>query len=224
VSALTESLEKLCAELEAMKFESDGHSIKVTDVHEKFADVLTPEASKLLEHDIKSTIGVKEWNEPLPDDPGEWIRRVEYTRAVYLSVTARSPEGMARAGKLIYEEVNKLAAAGLLRGALCRLSALRISDNPGGLDIVETEGGLPATAFFCFPHVPMEVKVEGPYFTEEGGMPVDLEPELKPVVVKRTSLVAQLESLVAEETIAEMERCNPEAPCFIDSCPKCSAG
>jgi hypothetical protein len=101
---------------------------------------------------------------------------------------------------------------------------LRLSDTPGGLSIYETAGGKPATAIFCFPHVPMEAKVEGPYFTEEGGLPVDLEPELKPVIVKEVTFKEQLEAKAAEERIAKMEACCTVDPCFVDSCPKCSAG
>jgi hypothetical protein len=229
VSNLVEKLEKLAAELEAMPKENGYADLKVTDIHEKFAHVLTPAAAEALSKDIHSTIGVKEWNEKVAETiyegegaaVADYIRRVEYTRAVYLSVTARSPEGMERAGKLIYEEVNKLAEAGLLRGNLCRLSMLRITDAPPGLSKVELGPGKPGIAFFCFPHVPMEAKVEGPYFTEEGGMPVDLEPELKPAVISSVSLVEQME---AEVRIAAMERCCIETPCFVDACPKCSAG
>lgn len=204
--------------------------LSINSIHEEFKHVLTPEAAEALAAPIYSTIGVRESLSPVKcpcgSPPEHNTKSVEYTRSVYLSLIARSPEGIARAAKLIYEEVNKLASKGLVKGHLALLSTLKLA-HPAAADlsIVELGPGLPATAIFCFPHVPMELKLEGPYFVEEGSVGhIDLEPELEPKVLKRTSVVAQMQAKMAAETIAEMERCCPEAPCFVDECGKCSGG
>lgn len=232
--SIHEKLEKLCNEVEEhiAKEPPGAADLHITSIHEEFKHLLNPEALKALENPIHSTIGVWQKDVPVggaltPTGPvTEYVRQVDYTRSVYLSAIARSPEGIAKGAKLIYEEVNKLAEGGLLKGNLALLSTLKLA-HPAQVDlsIVKLGPGLPATAIFCFPHVPMGTKVEGPLYCEEGSMPsVDLEPELEPKVLERTSVVSLIQQQAAEERIAEMERCCPEAPCFVDSCPKCSAG
>jgi hypothetical protein len=233
MSDVVEQLEELVKGVEehlAKEPPATGTHLEVTNLHEEYKHILTTPARQALEHSIPSTIGVRQMDGgtecPCGNPPPHHTKDVEYTRSVYLSVIARSPEGIAKAAKLIYEEVNKLSEQGLLKGNLCLLSALKLA-HPAMLDlsIVKLGPGLPATAIFCFPHVPLEAKVEGPLFCEEGQGPrLDLEPELEPVVLERTTIISLIQQQEAAERIAEMERCCIETPCFVDSCPKCSAG
>lgn len=117
MNTLIENLQKLCKQLEEMKF-PEAPALHIESLHERFKDILTPEAAATLEPLKATTLHA------FDAERGP----AGYSRAIYLSAIIHSPEGIEKAGRLLYSEVNKLAALGVLCGHLTKLSILTLAD------------------------------------------------------------------------------------------------
>jgi hypothetical protein len=181
VSDVSKNLSDLCDALEEEPA-TTGSALQVDSIHEQYAHLLTPEAAAALGESKPTTFfESKDYTDP--------NRLDKCSRAIYLTATARSPEGIDRAAKALIAEVNSLAARGLLRGHLAKLSKLSIIDAPldATYDPLHEYLDIPqATALFIFPHVPAEWREEGVMFSApEGSIPFDTEPDLKPTTAPK---------------------------------------
>lgn len=149
-------------------------ALNVIEMHEMYKHLLTPQALAALEPNKPTTL----YSFDAENGPSA------YSRAIYLSAIAHSAEGIDKAARQLYAEVNELAAMGKLRGHLTRLSMLTIGDlrKPSDLheytypDGVETK----SYAVYVFPHVLLDWNAKGTKFeAEEGGIGLDIEPEKK---------------------------------------------
>lgn len=170
---IIEKLQKLVEEMEKWPKEHPKNlpALRIESIHDQYAHLLTPEAAAALEPQKKTTLYA------FDADKGP----TAYSRSIYLTTVVRSVEAIESAAKELYSDVNTLAAKGVLRGHLQKLSVLALTEGCRHYrDLHEYDypkGTAHAFAVFVFPHVKMDWKSEGlNYEAEEGAIGRDLEP------------------------------------------------
>ena len=172
IETITEAAE------EALSPGSPQAHLVVEDLHDQYKHFLTPDADRALDKYLPY-VGLDTLAAKLAD--GLFASGAP-THAIFLSCTIKRREDVAPAAEALYNVVNDLAAKGVLRGNLCKLSSIELAYKELNLKTLQLEKVRePRWALFAFPHVSNDFTETVPYQTPEGSCGVAFElPEVKP--------------------------------------------